>query len=85
MGKLPLELFSQALMMSSKNPLTFLQPSRYITPKKVQTRKCRIFVIEAKWLSASLDGLNSSPSLSVGKLWLDKIRATIVVLRSMKG
>jgi len=41
MGKLPLELFSQVLITSSKNSLT--SPSRGITPENVQTQKCADF------------------------------------------
>jgi len=41
MAKLPLELFPQGLVMSSKNPLT--SPSRHVTPKNVQTQKCPDF------------------------------------------
>jgi len=34
--------------------------------------------IEAGRLHASLEGSNSSLALTVGKLWLDNVRATIV-------
>jgi len=75
-SKLLLEFFSQALITSWK--------IHDITPQKVQTQKCPDFLIKARRLSTSLEGLISSLALPVGKLWLDKVQATEVALRSLK-
>jgi len=45
-------------------------------------KSARIFQIEPRRLSASLESFNSSLALYVGKLWLDKVQAISVALRS---
>jgi len=51
--------------------------------KKFKPQVLEFLKIELRRLSASLKGLNSSPALSVSKLWLYKVNATAVVLLSL--
>jgi len=65
MGKLALEL-SQTLMTSSKNPL--ISTNYDVTQKCSHPKVPRLKKMEARRLSTSLEGLNSSLALSTGKL-----------------
>jgi len=44
----------------------------YVTPKKFKLYTHVFYLLEARRLSASFEGLNNSLSLSVGKLRLDE-------------
>jgi len=79
--KLPHEMFSQV-------PMTPREPPCDVTllHKKFKPKCVRIFLIEAAGdFVHLLKCLNSSLALSLGKLWLNKVRATKVALRSVKG
>jgi len=68
----------------SQLPLTSSKKSHDITPQKFKPESNQIFLIEARRLFTSLEGLNSSLALSDGNLWLDKIQATVVALQSLR-
>ena len=56
-----------------------------VTHKKTKSKPKNIFSISSWKLAESTDGLINSPVLLVGKLWLAKVWATIVALRSLRG
>jgi len=65
-GKLQLERFSQTLITPSKYPVT--SPIVTSQQKILNPKVSGLLKIETRRLSASLQGLNSSLALSVGKL-----------------
>ena len=84
-SKLPLEYW--VFLPGPNDVIKILWPQTVVTShqKSSNPKVPGFFKIEARKLTASSESLNSSLALSVGKLWLDKVRTTIVVLWSVKG